>query len=64
MDEVEIEVLKSPVGQLLLSDWDNVLLVVEGVPELGGDENILTLDDSLSNSFLQSLTSLLLVSVI
>lgn len=50
MNKKEVEVLKAPVGQLLLCELLDMLLCVEGVPELGGDENILTLNDSLIDS--------------
>lgn len=34
MDEEEVEVVDTPVSELLLADGEDVLLGVEGVPEL------------------------------
>ena len=38
MDQEEIEVLELPVSELLLDELGDVLLGVEGVPELGSDD--------------------------
>lgn len=62
MDEEEVEVLETPVGQLLLGNGDDLVAGVEGVPELGGDENLLTLDDTLIDGPLQALAALDLVA--
>lgn len=38
VDQVEVEIVDAPVGQLLLDDGLHALAIVEGVPELGDDE--------------------------
>jgi hypothetical protein len=41
-----------------------MLALVVVVPELGGDEDVLTLDEALADGALDTLTSLLLVLVV
>jgi len=53
-----------PVLELLLADGLNTLFLVERVPELGDDEEVLTLYDALLDSTGNTLTRLLLVSVV
>jgi hypothetical protein len=38
INSLEVEVVDLPVSQLLLDHGSDVLLGVEGVPELGGDD--------------------------
>lgn len=64
VDEEEIEVLKAPPFELLADNGLDVLLVVEGVPELGDDEELLTLDETLINGALHTLAALLLITVV
>lgn len=64
VDEVEIEVVKAPVSELALGNWLDLLLVVERVPQLGDDEELLTLDDSFLDGAGNTLTGLLLVAVV
>ena len=64
MDDVEVEVVDAPVLQLLLGDWLDTLLVVERIPKLGNDEELLTLDETILNGAGDTLTSLDLVSVV
>ncbi len=64
VDDEEVEVLKTPVGQLLEGNWLDVLLLVEGVPQLGDDEELLALDQALIDGAGDTLTSLLLVAVV
>lgn len=40
MYDEEVEVVDAPVGELLFADRFDVGLVVEGVPELGDDEEV------------------------
>lgn len=40
MDEVEVEVVDAPVGELAAGDGLDVGAGVEGVPEFGGDEEV------------------------
>jgi hypothetical protein len=64
MDQVEIEILETPVGELLLDDGLNTLAIVESVPQLGDDEEILTLDEAILDGTGNTLTALLLVAVV
>lgn len=60
----EIEVLNTPVSEHALADGLNMLLLVVSLPELGDNEEILTLDDTLLNGAADTLTALLLVTVV
>jgi len=64
VDQKEIEVLKTPISKGALGELNSMVLLVEGVPELGSDENFLTLDDTISNGTADTFTALLLVAVI
>ena len=64
VDEVQVEVLKTPVSELLAGNWANLVLVVERVPELGNNEELLALDEAVLDGAGNTLTSLLLVAVV
>lgn len=64
VDEEEIEVLDAPVGQLAAGDGLNLVALVEGLPELGDDEEVLTLHEAVLDGAGNTLTALLLVAVI
>lgn len=64
VDEVEVEVVNAPVGELLLDDGLDALGVVEGVPELGHDEELLTLHDAFRDGAGDTLAALNLVAVV
>ena len=64
VDKVEVEVLEAPVSELLLADRQDILSSVEGVPELGDDEEILTLHEAVGDGALGALAALLLVAVV
>lgn len=64
MDDVEVKVVDTPVLELLLADWLDALVVVERVPELGNDEELLTLDETVLDGAGNTLTSFLLVAVV
>lgn len=49
MHDVQIEVVDAPVGELLAGDGLDLVGFVEAVPELGDDEELLALDDTLLN---------------
>lgn len=55
---------KPIILELLLANGLDTLLVVEGVPELGDDEELLALDNSLLDGFREPLACLLLVAVV
>ena len=64
MHDVEIEVVDAPVGELLAADGLNVLAFVEGVPELGDDEEIGSLDESVGDGALHTLAGFDFVAVV
>lgn len=64
VDVVQIEVLKTPPFQRLLSDRDDALAIMEGVPELRDNKKILALDDTIVDSTLHTLAGFLLVSIV
>ena len=63
MDEVEVEVTTLQVSQgSLEADW-NMLLSVASVPQLGSDEEFLSLNNSIIERLLDSITNFLFVTV-
>ena len=64
VDEVEVEVVDAPVGELLLDDGLDALAVVEGVPELGDDEELLALHEAVLDGAGNALAALNLVAVV
>ena len=64
VDNVEVKVVDTPVLELLLADWLDALVVVERVPKLGDNEQLLTLDNSLLDGAGDTLTRLLLVTIV
>jgi len=64
VDQVEVEVVDAPVSKLLANNGLNTLAVVEGVPELGDDEEVLALDDALRDGTGNALAALNLVAVV
>jgi hypothetical protein len=64
VDEVEVEVVDPPVAELLADDGLDFVGVVEGVPELGDDEELLALDDALLDGAGYALSALDLVAII
>lgn len=64
MDIVQIEVLNTPPFERLLGDWDNMLAIMEGIPELGDDEKILARDKAIIDGTFHALAGFLLVSIV
>lgn len=64
VDEEEVKVVNLPVGKLLAGDGLDLVLVVEGLPQLGDDEEILTLHDALLDGAGNTLTTLLFVAIV
>jgi len=64
MYDVKVEVVNSPVLELLFADWLNAFLVVEGVPKLGDEEKVLPLDNTLFYGTGNTLAGLDFVSII
>lgn len=64
VDQEEVKVVDLPVGELAAGDGLDALLVVEGLPELGDDEELLTLHEAVLDGAGDTLTALLLVAVV
>lgn len=47
VDQVQVEVVDAPVGKLLLGDGLNLVIVVEGLPQLGDDEEVRSLYEAV-----------------
>jgi hypothetical protein len=62
VDEVQVEVFEAELSKAVVKGGGDVLGSVLRVPELGGDENVLTLD-ALAESSLEGVGNLLLVAV-
>lgn len=64
VDNPEVEVVDSPVGKLLPGDGLNLIVVVERLPELGDNEEVLALYNALLDGAGDTLTGLDLVAVV
>jgi hypothetical protein len=64
MDQVQVEVVNSPVLELLLGDGLDLLVVVECLPELGDDEEVFALYKALLDGTGNTLASFDFVAVI
>ena len=62
VDEVQVEVVEAELSKAVVKGGSDVLGSVLRVPELGGDEDVLTLD-ALAESSLEGVGNLLLVAV-
>lgn len=64
MHNVEVEVVDAPVLELFLADGSDAFLIMEGVPQLGDDEEVGALDDAFLDGSSHSLPGFGLVVVI
>lgn len=64
VDEVQVEVVNAPVGELLAGYGLDLLGVVERVPELGGDEEVFALDEALLDGARDALAALDFVAIV
>ena len=64
VDNVEVEVVNTPVGQLLAADGLDLLTLVEGLPELADDEEVFSLYEAFLDGASYTLTALDFVAVI
>jgi hypothetical protein len=64
VDDVEIEVVDAPISELLLEDGLDLFGIVERVPELADDEEVLALDDALLDGTGYTLSGLDFVAII
>jgi hypothetical protein len=63
MNQIEVDIFETKVIKAPLAGWFNVLFSMICIPELSGDKEIFPLDDALINGPLDTLTTLLLVTV-
>lgn len=64
VDEVQVEVVDTPVRKLLAADGLDLVALVEGVPQLGNDEEILALHNAFLDGTGNTLASLNLIAVV
>ena len=64
MHNVEVEVVDAPVLELLFADGLDAVVVVEGVPELGDEEEVGALDEAVFYGASYALATFLLVAVV
>jgi hypothetical protein len=64
MHNVQVEVVDAPVGQLLPADGPDALLVVEGVPEFGDEEQVGALYEAFVDGAFDTLAGFFLVAVV
>jgi hypothetical protein len=64
VDNVEVEVVNTPVGQLLAADGLDLFTLVEGLPELADDEEVFSLYEAFLDGASYTLTALDFVAVI
>jgi hypothetical protein len=64
MHNVEVEIVDSVVLELLLANRFDTLLVVEGVPQLGNDEQLFSLDKAVLDGASEALAGFLFVAVV
>jgi hypothetical protein len=64
MDKVQVEVVDTPILELLPADGLHLLVFVEGLPELRDDEEVLTLYESFLDGAGDTLTGFDFVAVV
>lgn len=64
MDDIQVEVVDAPVGQLLFANGLDAFLVVESIPQLGHDKELLALHEAVFDSACDALAALNFVAVI
>lgn len=64
MDDVEIEVVDTPVFELLFADGLDTVVVVEGVPKLGDEEEVGAFDYAFFDGAGDALAGFLFVAVV
>ena len=64
MDEVQVDIAKSPGFVLCLRHLDGMFPLVVVVPQLGGDEDVLALDKAFFDGSLDTLAGFFLVLIV
>ena len=62
--DVQVKVVDAPVAELFLADGLDTLAIVERIPQLGHDEEVLALDDAFLNGASYTLAGLDLIAII
>ena len=64
VDNVQVEIVDAPVCELLFADRPDPVVVVEGIPELGDEEEVGTFDYPFFDGSRDALAGLLFVAVV
>jgi len=64
VDDVQVEVVDAPVGQLLLADGLDLLALVECLPQLADDEEVFALYEAVLDGAGYTLAALDFVAVV
>lgn len=64
MHNVEVEVINSPVLELLFADGLDAIMIVEGIPEFGYEEEIGAFDNAFFDGAGDTLAGFLFVAVV
>ena len=64
VNDPQVKVVNTPVGQLLAADGLDLLTLVEGLPELADDEEVFSLYEAFLDGASYTLTALDFVAVI
>ena len=64
VDNVEVEVINAPVLELFFADWLDAIVVVEGVPEFGDEEEVRALDYAFFDGAGNTLAGFLFVAIV
>ena len=64
MDDVEIEIVNAPILELLFADGLDAIVVVEGVPEFGDEEEVGAFDYAFFDGARDTLARFLFVAVV
>lgn len=64
MNQVQVDIAKAPGLILCLCHLDGMLLTVVVIPQLGGDEDVLALDNAFFDGSLDTLAGFFLVLVV
>jgi len=64
MHNVEVEVVYAPVCELFLADWCHLVVVVEGIPEFGDEEEVAAFYEAVFDGAGNALAAFRFVAVV
>jgi len=64
MDDVEVEIVDSPVGELFAADGLDFVAFVEGVPEFGDEEELFAFDEAVFDGAGDAVAGFFFVAVV